>query len=103
MIVHEVHGEQVKRLPPDSEVLAASKKTNIEMWALGSQVLGIQSHPEMNSFYIQDMIVTKLFDLGRLDDTQKKEALFALTDPSKPLSRNIMLKILYSFLKEGDL
>jgi len=103
LYVHEVHGEAIRKLPEHAKVLAFSKRTNVEMWSIGTQVLGIQGHPEFNSYYITEMIINKLADNGRLDDSQKQEALFSLIDPNKPLGRNIMIKLLHAFLTENGL
>ena len=59
----------------------------------------MQAHPELTSQVIDDLIINKLYDLGRLDDTQKAEALENVYDPSKPLNSNAMLKIIYNFIK----
>ncbi|KAJ0984745.1 hypothetical protein J5N97_003101 [Dioscorea zingiberensis] len=58
--VIESHRDQVSAVPPEAVVLASSEKTRIEMFAIGDQILGIQSHPEFSEDVVMDIIDGRL-------------------------------------------
>ncbi|KMZ66885.1 Glutamine amidotransferase class-I family protein, expressed [Zostera marina] len=60
ILVFEIHRDQVSSLPPGAVVLASSSKTEIEMFAIGDGVLGIQCHPEFSKDLMSDIIVHNL-------------------------------------------
>ena len=99
MIVHAVHGENVDILPKGAECLASSDRSQHEIWKLGDRVLCIQSHPEFNQHYIEQVIVQKMYaEDGKLDDMQRNEVLASLTDPELPIMRNLLNKFVFNFL-----
>ena len=44
------------------------------------------------------MVINKLYDVGKIDDAIKNEFMDTVFEPSKPLTRNLMLKVMYEFL-----
>eukprot|EP01083_Nonionella_stella_P076234 207635_1 len=52
--IHEAHQDVVYRLPaiPDAEVMAQSTYTDIEMYHIGDNIVGLQGHPEFTTAYI---------------------------------------------------
>ncbi|KAK1323761.1 hypothetical protein QJS10_CPA02g01626 [Acorus calamus] len=58
--VIESHRDQVLSVPPSAIVLASSEKTEIEMFAVGDCVLGIQCHPEFSKDVMLDIIHCRL-------------------------------------------
>ncbi|KAK1276748.1 hypothetical protein QJS04_geneDACA004183 [Acorus gramineus] len=58
--VIESHRDQVLSVPPGAIVLASSEKTEIEMFAVGDCVLGIQCHPEFSKDVMLDIIHCRL-------------------------------------------
>lgn len=54
--VFESHGDQVLALPPGAETLATSDSAEVEVWALGEDVLAWQGHPELSA----EAMVTKI-------------------------------------------
>lgn len=86
-------------LPPDAVLQGSSERTDHELWTIGERVLSMQSHPELNNYIVETLIINKLYDLGRFDDNLKNEALERTYDPEKPLTRNIMLKMIQAFLR----
>ena len=58
----------------------------------------MQFHPEFNSYFIEELIINKMYDVGQLDDTQMTEALENTKDPQIPLTRNIINRIAFNFL-----
>lgn len=55
-----LHLFQVSAIPPEAVVLASSEKTKFEMFAIGDQILGIQSHPEFSKDVMMDIIQNQL-------------------------------------------
>lgn len=99
MYVCEAHGDHVLRLPEGAVLHGGSQRTPVEVWTLKDRIFAMQCHPELNSFAIEELIINKLYDLGRLDDNLKAEALDQTYDPTKPCGRNSMMKFIYRFLK----
>jgi GMP synthase-like glutamine amidotransferase len=94
-----VHGDHAVRLPEFGQLYGYSERTSVEMWGVEGRIFAIQAHPEFNGNYIQELIINKMYENGRLTEQQKNECQEWIHDPSKPLHRNILLKIIYSFLK----
>ena len=63
------------------------------------RVLCIQSNPEINKTYIKELIINKLYDVGKLDDNEKTKALDGLDEMLIPISRHFILKCMFNFLK----
>ena len=68
LIVPAVHSEHVTKLPKGAMCLGSSDKTKNEIWTLGGRVLCIQFHPEFNTYFIEELIINKMYDVGQLDD-----------------------------------
>src|SRR6185503_18227054 len=47
------HSDHVAALPPGARLLASSKKTKVQSWALGLRTYGFQFHPEASATTIQ--------------------------------------------------
>ena len=80
LIVHAVHGDHVAVLPHGAVNLGYSDRTENEIWKIDNRVLAIQSHPEFNANYIEELIVSGMYDKGRLNDMQKDEVLERVND-----------------------
>lgn len=89
----------VSKLPDGAMLYGSSNKVNNEIWTIQDRVLCVQSTPEVNSKYINDLIINKLYDIGKLDDNQKQQGIELLNDENKPMSRHFLLKIMLNFLK----
>ena len=59
----------------------------------------MQGSPEINKTYIKELIINKLYDVGKLDDNQKNQSLEQLEDGLVPISRHFLLKCMVYFLK----
>ena len=79
--------------------MGASNTTQNEIWHIEDRVLGIQSNPEINKTYIKELIINKLYDVGKLDDNQKNLALDGLDEVLIPISRHFILKCMFYFIK----
>ncbi|XP_011625858.1 gamma-glutamyl peptidase 3-like [Amborella trichopoda] len=53
--VIKIHQDQVMRLPPDALILGSSKKTGVEMFSIGKNILGIQFHPEFTKDFAREI------------------------------------------------
>ena len=80
LIVHAVHGDHVATLPQGAVNLGYSDRTENEIWRIEDKVLAFQSHPEFNSNFIEELIINKMYDVGKLDDMQKDEVLERIND-----------------------
>ena len=81
LIVPSSHSEHVTQLPKGSICLGSSEKTKNEIWTLDERVLCMQFHPEFNCYFIEELIINKMYDVGQLDDIQMTEALEQTKDP----------------------
>lgn len=54
--VIECHQDEVFEVPLGAEVIASSDKTGVEMFKIGSHILGIQGHPEYTKDILQNLI-----------------------------------------------
>ena len=63
------------KLPDEAILHGSSDRTKHELWTIGDRILSMQPHPELNSYLLEILIINKLYDLGRLDDNMKNEAL----------------------------
>jgi hypothetical protein len=59
----------------------------------------MQAHPEQNVNFIEELIVSRLYDLGQLDDMLKNESLDRLRNCTMLMSRNTMNRFITMFLK----
>ena len=66
------------------------------------RVLCFQSSPEINKTYIKELIINKLYDVGKLDDNQKNASIEQLEDMMIPISRHFILKCVEMFLKSPN-
>lgn len=93
----ECHQDKVYKVPVGAEVVGSSVKTNIEMFSLGDNIMGIQGHPEYTTdilFHLVDSILDKnLTEVRVFLNFQEKTK-----DDAQP-DRDIWQKICKTFLK----
>ena len=92
------HFDAVLQLPPGAELLAASPRTQVELWALGKHVLGQQGHPEMCPAHVRELIVPGLLAKGLITQQQ---ADTAAAEVGRPLDGKLLLAMGRAFLR-GD-
>ena len=85
-------------LPHGAVNLGYSDRTENEIWRIDNRVLAVQSHPEFNSHYIEELIVNKMYDAGRMNDMQKDEVLDRVNDNDLYLTRNVLNLFIYRFI-----
>nr|CAD1831962.1 unnamed protein product [Ananas comosus var. bracteatus] len=92
----EIHQDEVWEVPLEGEIMAYSENTNVEMFAIGEHILGIQGHPEYTKDIllnlIDRLINTNTIDRGFGDEAKKR------VDAAEP-DRKFWLKICKGFLK----
>lgn len=66
----ESHGECVIECPPGAILLAYSESTAVEMFSLGSHVLGLQGHPELSRNTVEKEFLKVHLDDGNLQEYQ---------------------------------
>lgn len=97
----ECHQDKVYRAPLGAEIVGSSVKTNIEMFCVGDNIMGIQGHPEYTTdilFHLVDGILDKnLAEVRVFLNFQEKINEDALQ--KKQPDRDIWQKICKSFLK----
>ena len=58
----------------------------------------MQFHPEFNSFFIEELIINKMYDVGQLDDMQKNEAIDRIKNYNLPFTRNLINQVIFNFI-----
>ena len=92
------HADAVLQLPQGAELLAASPHTQVELWALGKDVLAQQCHPEMSPQHLVDLILPGLTAKGVITAQQ---AQLARQEVTRPLDAKLLLAMGRAFLR-GD-
>ena len=93
----------VSKLPEGAVLHGSSNRTHNEIWTISDRVLCMQSSPEVNTTYIKELILKQLYDIGKLDDTQKSQGIEQLNDEMKPMSRHFIVKCMHEFLKTPNI
>lgn len=91
------HGDCVAELPPAATRLAGSSSCTNEMFSVGNNCFGLQSHPEFDA----DIVKAKIWPVvvetkGRLSASEQEVSLASFT---RPRHAKAMLEILRRFLK----
>lgn len=92
----------VSKLPDGAELLGSSIRTHNEIWTIPDRILGIQSSPEVNKYYIKELIITKLYETGKLDEGLRNQSIEQLEYELIPSSRHIILKCMNKFIKDPN-
>ncbi|KAK9809562.1 hypothetical protein WJX73_001869 [Symbiochloris irregularis] len=96
--LHESHQDQIFEMPPGATLFASSAKTPIEIWGLGSTVLGIQGHPEFSTQFMRDLIAWRLEHRTATPD-QAKGAIAELDQtPVSAADASFMQQLCQNFL-----
>ena len=72
------HRDHVISLPPGAQLLSRSPKTPVEAYAIDSQVLCIQGHPEFNNDIVRKIVETRM-EAGSLPKDIGERALESLS------------------------
>ena len=92
----EVHQDIVSRLPTGAEILATSAMSDVEMFCLGSRVLCLQGHPEMDNEEVREIILSRNW----LPKAAVERGLAALNEMP---DRDYMQGFLVRYLQSGGL
>ena len=99
-VLLSTHPDQVQRIPQGAQTFSSSRRCQYEMWGIGKQVLCLQSSPEFNINVVEELVISKWYDQGRMDDVQKKEASAKVKNFAVPLTRNTLQRFVYQFLHQ---
>lgn len=73
----ECHQDEIWEVPLGAQVIAFSDKTGVEMFAIGSHVLGIQGHPEYSNDIVSN-IIDRLLNNNSIERDFAENARFGL-------------------------
>ncbi|KAI5675720.1 hypothetical protein M9H77_06670 [Catharanthus roseus] len=80
----ECHQDEVWEVPAGAQVIAISDKTNVEMFAFGDNIMGIQGHPEYTKDILNNLIDRLLsnnsIEKGFAEDVKSK---LLITEPDR--------------------
>jgi GMP synthase-like glutamine amidotransferase len=85
----ESHQDQVSCVPPNGIVLGYSAQTDIEIFAVGNTVLGIQCHPEFSEDVLLDILKARLAQ-KIINEEVANEAMLSFKDrqPDQEILKN---------------
>ena len=89
----------LQRLPEGSQIYGESSRTHNEIWGINDRVLCFQSSPEINKTFVKDLVINKLYDVGKIDDKIKNLSMEQVDDELIPNSRHFILKCIHRFIK----
>jgi hypothetical protein len=88
-------------LPAEGIIHGVSSRSGQPIiWTLkgNSRILGLQAHPSFNTNIMHELIVSKLYENGKIDDPLKIKFIEDIYDSQRPLMNNTLLKVTRSFL-----
>lgn len=91
-------------LPKTAKVHGVSARSGkVMIWTTKDErVLGLHFQSAFNTNIMHELIVTKLYENGKIDDAIKARFIEDIYDVSKPLMRHTMQKIEEAFLRYGE-
>lgn len=95
----KAHSDVVSKMPEKSILLGSSNRTHHEVWMIQDQVLCFQASPEINANFMKELIINKAYEVGKLLDEQKNNALESIEELEPQLLRHFIMKCIASFLK----
>lgn len=84
--------DQVRKLPPNAEVLATSDKCPVGMFIIGTNILGIQGHPEFSVEFNQIIFESRR---KRIGEEKINAAIKSFSDnPDKEFLSSLLMRFL---------
>lgn len=93
----QIHRDHVAQVPPGGVCHARSSFTQVQVFTVGENVLGIQGHPEMNADIIRDLIESRV-QSGMIESHQATAALNTL---SEAWQRDTWVDLVQTFLRNS--
>ena len=90
------HKDQVSKIPPDAEILAANEHCSASMIQVGSHFLGIQGHPEFSKDY------SKTLMQSRLHLIEEEKVVEAVESFSNLLNTKTLVSWIIQFIKNHE-
>ncbi|KAH7134192.1 class I glutamine amidotransferase-like protein [Dactylonectria macrodidyma] len=72
--IHQIHQDEVMRLPPGVEAIGRSKQCGVQIAYQQGRLLSFQGHPEFNAFITSHEIIER-YDQGKLSEEQCEEGM----------------------------
>ena len=66
------------------------------------RVLGLHPQSHFNTNIMHELVITKLYENGKIDDAIRSRFIEDIYDVEKPLMRNTLLRIEEAFLRYGE-
>jgi len=98
LVIAQAHNDHIVELPAAAKLYASSNNTNVEIYTINNNILGIQGHPDYNEV----MIVRSNYRKSNLNvrNYNKYEEESIKSKFPVGLTQEEMLKICYNFLKQ---
>lgn len=98
LVIAQAHNDHIVELPAAAKLYASSDNTNVEIYTINNNILGIQGHPDYNEV----MIVRSNYRKNNLNvrNYNKYEEESIKSKFPVGLTQEEMLKICYHFLKQ---
>lgn len=93
--IQYMHGDQVMKLPPGSEVLARAGHCEVAMFRVGENMLGIEGHPEFPAPYVEALIRARRERIG------EAVADAALAHVNDETDANVVARWIRNFIEHG--
>jgi GMP synthase-like glutamine amidotransferase len=87
------HQDQVAALPADGRVLAAARHCPVAMLSVGSDMLGIQAHPEFATPYLRALLEDRVDRIGEAGTAA------ALASLDRPTDERVVARWILAFLR----
>jgi len=98
LIVAQAHNDHIVELPAGAKHYASSENTNVEIYTIGNNILGLQGHPDYNEVMIVRSNYRKLNMNVRNYNKYEEENI--KTKFPNGLTQEEMLKICFHFIKQ---
>jgi GMP synthase-like glutamine amidotransferase len=98
LVIAQAHSDHIVELPASAKHYASSENTNVEIYTINNNILGLQGHPDYNEV----MIVRASYKKNNLNvrNYSKYEEECIKSKFPNSLTQEEMLKICYNFLKQ---
>lgn len=80
-------------------MLGQCTRCHYELWYIPERVLCIQSSPELNKTFVKELVINKLYDIGKIDDKLKNQSCEQVDDEMIPNSRHFLMKCIFNFTR----
>jgi len=98
LVIAQAHNDHIVELPAHARLYASSENTNVEIYTINNNILGIQGHPDYNEVMIVRSHYRKhnmnVRNYGKYEEETKRSKF------PNGLTQEEMLRICFNFLKQ---